>query len=87
MTVFLGRIKEMKTVRKKQPGFKSATGCRKKEGPAVGAQHFKNVFAAREFSPLYKGLFPPISGGKIVHLHTEEFYPLYQVTHSTFTYI
>ena len=44
------------------------------------------AFAARKFSLLYKRLFPPISGKTFLSLLAGEFYPLYQVTHSTFTY-
>ena len=47
----------------------------------------KNAFAAREFPPLYKGLFPPISGERNSLIQCAgEFYPLYKVTHSTNTY-
>ena len=37
------------------------------------AEQVKNAFAAREFSLLYKELFPPISGEEFVLLYTGEF--------------
>ena len=45
----------------------------------------KNVFANREFYRLYQGLSPAISGKKVVPCYTENFHPLNQDTHSTFT--
>ena len=46
----------------------------------------KNAFAGRAFSLLYQGLLP-IMPGKVCSLASGEFYPLYQVTLSTFTVI